>query len=334
MSMRGLSYFLTVAEELNFTTAAQKLYITQQTLSSHIKRLEEQYSVTLFERYPRLRLTPEGERMVRYASRIVRMERIMRAEFADISQKANGVLLVGSSRIRAKYFFPSIWQAYQQHFPNIEIRLVEGNSIVLERLALAHKVDICIGLNIADTIRLHTEPLMTEEVYFTISKPLFRQYFGADADMLAQKFSNGIDFADILGIPLILLPHTNRIRRMVDRGFEGVDVVPRAVFESNDNELIFNMCATGCGAAFCSKSCLFLPLDSWQQRLRDIYVFPLRGEKLLSSVAYPQDLPLPHYAQVFVDVCHRVFADTMQCIDLQTGGYTGIGAQPFTPSFV
>lgn len=73
MSIRSLSYFLTAAEEMNFTTAAQKLYITQQTLSSHIKRLESEYGVALFNRRPHLSLTPEGERMVRYATRIVRM---------------------------------------------------------------------------------------------------------------------------------------------------------------------------------------------------------------------------------------------------------------------
>lgn len=53
MSIRSLTYFLTVAEELNITTAAQKLYITQQTLNSHIMRLEAQYGVVLFERHPK-----------------------------------------------------------------------------------------------------------------------------------------------------------------------------------------------------------------------------------------------------------------------------------------
>ena len=86
-----MRYFLVAAEEMNFTSAAKRLYVTQQTLSSHIQRLEQEYQVTLFNRKPRLSLTPEGERMVKYATRIVRLERVMSGEFADLDQAAKGV---------------------------------------------------------------------------------------------------------------------------------------------------------------------------------------------------------------------------------------------------
>lgn len=310
MSIRSLSYFLTAAEEMNFTTAAQKLYITQQTLSSHIQRLEAEYGVTLFNRRPRLSLTPEGERMVRYANRIVRMERIMSSEFADISQKANGVLMLGSSRIRAKYYFPLLWQAYQNYFPNIEIRLTEGNSVLLEKIALEHKVDMCIGVNIPAQPRLHTDSLTSESLYFVITKGLFEQHFGPGAEIAKKKFSEGMSFSDIIGIPLLLLPPNNRLRRIVDQEFEAVDVIPRAVFESNDNELIYNMCLNGCGASFLSESFLFYPFDVYKKNLANIYAFPLNTPKITTVIAYPTDLDLPHYAQVFVNICRQVFSES------------------------
>lgn len=310
MSIRSLSYFLTAAEEMNFTTAAQKLYITQQTLSSHIQRLEAEYGVTLFNRRPRLSLTPEGERMVRYANRIVRMERIMSSEFADISQKANGVLMLGSSRIRAKYYFPLLWQAYQNYFPNIEIRLTEGNSVLLEKIALEHKVDMCIGVNIPAQPRLHTDALTSESLYFVITKGLFEQHFGPGSEIVQKKFSEGMSFSDIIGIPLLLLPPNNRLRRIVDQEFEAVDVIPRAVFESNDNELIYNMCLNGCGASFLSESFLFYPFDVYKKNLVNIYAFPLNTPKITTVIAYPTDLDLPHYAQVFVNICRQVFSES------------------------
>ena len=60
MGLRGLRYYLVAAEEMNFRRAAEKLYITQQTLSVHIQKLEKQYGVQLFERKPKLMLTPAG----------------------------------------------------------------------------------------------------------------------------------------------------------------------------------------------------------------------------------------------------------------------------------
>ena len=61
MNLRSLHYFLIAAEEMNFTKAAERLFISQQALSSHIKRLEDEYGVRLFERRPALHLTLEGE---------------------------------------------------------------------------------------------------------------------------------------------------------------------------------------------------------------------------------------------------------------------------------
>ena len=70
----GFKMFLLAAEELNFSRAAERAFVTQQCLSDHIKRLEEMYHVTLFQRKPRLQLTPEGHAMLRYLSRMQALE--------------------------------------------------------------------------------------------------------------------------------------------------------------------------------------------------------------------------------------------------------------------
>ena len=84
MNLKSIEYFLITVEEMNFTRAAGRLYISQQALSSHISRLEEEYGIRLFERKPALSLTPEGEEMYFYGSRILEAERKLRAAFSDI----------------------------------------------------------------------------------------------------------------------------------------------------------------------------------------------------------------------------------------------------------
>lgn len=308
MSIRSLSYFLTVAEEMNITAAAQKLYITQQTLSSHIKRLEEQYGVVLFERKPRLRLTPAGERMVHYATRIVRLERMMNAEFVDISQKHKGVLLVGCSRTRARYFFPDVWNIYRTTCPGIEIRMKETSSRDMTELLLSRKLDICIGLNTASHPGLTQEVLMKEGICFMIHRSLFQHHFKEAASETLNRFSHGIQCSDILGIPLILQTTSNYVRQTIDRYFGKIDMIPQAIFETNDSEMIFEMCLSGGGAALLPETAIFLH-ENQDKLLKDVYVFPLLGPELETVILYPSDRKLSRYEQVFVDTCRRIFSD-------------------------
>ena len=67
MDTVSLIYFSEAAKDLNFTKTAQRLFISQQTLSNHIARLEEAYQVKLFERKPRLMLTSAGETLLSFA---------------------------------------------------------------------------------------------------------------------------------------------------------------------------------------------------------------------------------------------------------------------------
>ena len=74
MNLKSIEYFLITVEEMNVTRAAERLFISQQALSSHIKRLEDEYRVQLFERRPTFHLTPEGEQMVFYGRQILEAE--------------------------------------------------------------------------------------------------------------------------------------------------------------------------------------------------------------------------------------------------------------------
>ncbi|NYC53083.1 DNA-binding transcriptional LysR family regulator [Clostridium beijerinckii] len=75
MNFLNLEYFLTAAEELNFTKAAKKLFISQQSLSSHISKLENDLGVELFNRTVPLTLTPAGKSLVKNAVKNFGFER-------------------------------------------------------------------------------------------------------------------------------------------------------------------------------------------------------------------------------------------------------------------
>lgn len=85
----GQEMFLLAAQELNFSRAAKRAFVTPQCLSDHIRRLEERHGVKLFHRRPRLELTREGQTLLDYLSRIAQLEENMALEMEDVSAGAS-----------------------------------------------------------------------------------------------------------------------------------------------------------------------------------------------------------------------------------------------------
>lgn len=320
MSLLSLRYFLAAAEEMNFTTAARQLYITQQTLSAHIQRLEREYQVTLFVRKPKLALTPEGQRMARYASRIVRLERVMNAEFADLNLSARGVLSLGISRMRARHFFHRLWLSYREQFPNIDIHLHEGGAEMLEKLAVSGKTDMCIGVDMRSTPAVCLRSLMHEELYCAVSRERFQNYYGKKSEAVVRRCAQGVSFEELPDLPLLLLSPGNRLRYKVDQRFEAVDRVARPAFESNDLELLLSMCESGAGLTFLPATMLFLA-EERSRTIERLYAFPLRDVSIESDLIWPSDLEPPEYAQAFIRKCEDVFAQADAIIRLRSTSY-------------
>ena len=81
-----LKYFLMVAEELNITRAAERLYISQQSLSSHISNMERELNVKLFTRSPKLALTYAGDQLVQTATQIIDLYSQYLSKVGDINR--------------------------------------------------------------------------------------------------------------------------------------------------------------------------------------------------------------------------------------------------------
>ena len=102
----NLEYFLVAAEELNFTRAARKLYISQQSLSNHISNLEKEFDVILFNRTSPLTLTYAGRALKTRARELLDLRDETYKEISDIKDFSTGQLSIGVSHkmcIRDRY---------------------------------------------------------------------------------------------------------------------------------------------------------------------------------------------------------------------------------------
>ena len=132
-----LKYFLMVAEELNITRAAERLYISQQSLSNHISNMERELNVKLFTRSPKLALTYAGDLLVDTATQILDLHSQYLNKVGDINRHYMGVLRVGISYTCGLAVLPEILPQFRREFPMVEFSMFEGNSSELED-ELAH----------------------------------------------------------------------------------------------------------------------------------------------------------------------------------------------------
>ena len=111
MNFSSMEYFSVLAQERNFTRAAERLHITQQSLSSHIAGMEKELGSQLLVRRVPLELTYAGKVMLRYATGFQTLQNEMQREFCDISQKQKGILRVGAASTRGQMILPKVKEA-------------------------------------------------------------------------------------------------------------------------------------------------------------------------------------------------------------------------------
>ena len=126
MDLRGLRYFSVVAEELNFTRAAQRLCMSQPPLSNHIKALEEELGTPLFLRGGRtLQLTEAGKVLYRRASQLLDLaERTQE----DLAMGLSGTLCLGSVAGLAPFLAARWLAGFREEYPLVRFEIVNGSS--------------------------------------------------------------------------------------------------------------------------------------------------------------------------------------------------------------
>ncbi len=140
--------FLTVAEYMSFSKAAENLCISQPAVTKHIKELEAKFKLNLFERKGnKIYLTHAGKTAYDYFKRIEQQYRDLDFEMSSLNQDSSGEIIIGASSTISQYVVPEVMASFYRRYPNIHIRLINGNSFNMEQLLLANKVDLALVEN-------------------------------------------------------------------------------------------------------------------------------------------------------------------------------------------
>ena len=154
MNFNTLRYVVAVAEERNFTRAAQQLFISQPSLSQSIQALENKLGTPLFDRKTTpLTLTNAGKLYVEWAKDILLSESQMNRRLATISREKTSRLYIGISPHRSVFMLPNIAQRLSEEYPECSLVIVEEANPKLYECLEKREVDLMINEAPADAIR-------------------------------------------------------------------------------------------------------------------------------------------------------------------------------------
>ena len=175
MNLRDLKYLVALADHKHFGRAAAACYVSQPTLSTQIKKLEDELGVPLVERAPRkVMLTPAGRDAAERARRIVAEVEQMKEAARRSQDPEAGTVRLGMFPTLGPYLLPHVVPRIRARFPHLELLLVEEKSDVLLSRLREGKLDAgLLALPVADD-QLHTEFLFEEPFVLAVpeSHPL------------------------------------------------------------------------------------------------------------------------------------------------------------------
>ncbi|WDF56308.1 LysR substrate-binding domain-containing protein [Mucilaginibacter sp. KACC 22063] len=159
--------FLEVAANLSFSKAAQVLFVTQPAISKHVKAMEDQYKLPLFERKGNsIILTDAGKKLYEYLLQATEIERKIEYDLSVLSNlsHASGSLRLGASTTIALYILPRILSGFQQKYQHVDVQLVNRNSEYVLNALLTHEVDLGIIEVDNKLTTVSYYPFMSDEV--------------------------------------------------------------------------------------------------------------------------------------------------------------------------
>lgn len=161
MNLRDLKYLVALADLRHFGQAAEACFVSQPTLSTQIRKLEEELGVTLIERAPRnIMLTAAGQDAVQRARRIVADVEEMKESARRSRDPESGTLRLGVFPTLGPYLLPHIIPGLRERFPQLELLLVEEKSDVLLQRLRDGKLDAALL-----ALPLHDEQLQAQFLF-------------------------------------------------------------------------------------------------------------------------------------------------------------------------
>ncbi|MFF7309822.1 LysR substrate-binding domain-containing protein [Streptomyces sp. NPDC008137] len=244
MELRQLEYFVAVAEEQNFTRAAERVHISQSGVSAQIRQLERELGAELFDRSGRAAtLTAAGRAALDHARATLAAAGAVGQAVDEVTDLIRGRLTVGMViGCNITPLFDAL-SAFHRAHPGVEISLLEDNSDRLAEAVRAGTVDMAlVGTATAAPEGLEALTLISERIVVAVA---------AEHPLAEQR---RVVLADLVAHPVICMPPGTGLRTLFDRACAAQHLQPTIALQASAADAIADLAARGLGVAVLSES--------------------------------------------------------------------------------
>ncbi len=267
MDFRRLEVFVRVYLLKSFSRAGQALYLSQPTVSEHIRLLEEDLGLTLFDRQGKEVLpTPAGRLLYQYANQLMALRQDSLRAMKQFRDLGTGDLLIGGSNIPGQYLLPGLLGRFKDRFPKIRIRLLIGDTQNIQNKLLEGAIELGLVGAQVDHRQISCQMLTTDELVCIASPQQVKD---------RQK---ALDSQALLALPFILREKGSGTRKALEQALKKIDLDIKdllVVAEMGSNEAIRQAVKAGVGISIISRRAVLEDLE--QGRLQELKIkkFPL-----------------------------------------------------------
>ncbi|PDZ04628.1 LysR family transcriptional regulator [Bacillus cereus] len=288
MDTRKLRYFTVIAEEKQLTRAAQRLHMAQPPLSRQLSLLEQELSVSLFERNGRnMHLTEEGKILYTKAKNIIQQLEETITEIKDTGEGLRGNLSIGAFHSCIPFLSEKI-RYFQDNYPHVNLKIWEGGPLYLIEQLENRNIELAIlrapfNEDVFSSISLSKEP-------FVLVMPAKWELYHSQLP---------IPLTELSHIPLLLLHKDteNSYHQLVIDECMNLGIQLNIACECPDSAFILMLIMTGIGASILPKSAVsHIPQEFI--KIVDVMDFPYQSE---SSIIWLKDRKLSKRAQRFIE---------------------------------
>ena len=251
MEFRQLESFCAVVRYQSFTKAAEKLYISQPTISTHIRMLEQEFNSRLIIRTTKnIEITPHGKELFACAQKIFTLKNDLIQKWSEENKK---IIRIGASTIPADYILPEVLPLFCQKYPDIQLHIHQNDSGNILQSILNGKFTIgMVGMKSFEK-ELDFVPFFHDEIVMINPKQEKFLHF-------SQKAFNKDDLISLLKKETIILREQGSgSKKRLESYFEQINLSEKSlniIARLNDQESIKKLVASGLGISFISAKAI------------------------------------------------------------------------------